>query len=162
MVLKGIFYFKIKFNQKKLKIIPKLVDLPFLICYSVCVDKGEKNMKSSQFGKELRKLMIEHDENLIVLSQLLDVSIPFVSAVISGTKNVPTGWVEAISTHYNLDLQKQTHLKNLAEESKQMLKINLTNCTNSQRGLALQLQRNLSNLNESEIEKLMKILGEIE
>ena len=84
----------------------------------------------------------------------------FVSSVISGKKNVPDGWLEKISTHYKLNLQEKNYLKDLADESKQMLKINLINCSKSQRGLALQLQRNLNNLNEIEIKKLMAILGD--
>lgn len=117
-------------------------------------------MERSSFGKELKKLMVDNDESLIDLAKLFEVSIPFVSAVISGKKNVPEGWLEKISTHYKLNLQKQKYFKDLADESKQMLKINLTNCSKSQRGLALQLQRNLSNLDEKEIKKLMEILGD--
>lgn len=117
-------------------------------------------MKRSSFGKEIKKLMVDNDENLIDLARLFDVSIPFVSAVISGKKNVPNGWLEKISTHYKLNLQKQNYLKDLADESKQMLKINLSNCSKQQRGLALQLQRNLNNLDETEIKKLMEILGD--
>ena len=115
-------------------------------------------MASSLFGKELKKLMIENDENLINIADYLGVSIPFVSAVISGKKNVPDGWVEKISIHYKLDFQNQNYMRDLGEKSKNILKINLTNCSNQQRGLALQLQRNLSNLNDSEIKKLMDIL----
>ena len=118
-------------------------------------------MASSLFGKELKKLMIENDENLMHVAEYLGgVSVPFVSAVISGKKNVPEGWIEIISTHYKLDLQKQSYIRDLAEKSKQTLKINLTNCSNQQRVLAVQLQRNLSNLDDSEIKKLMDILEE--
>ena len=117
-------------------------------------------MERSSFGKEIKKLMVDNDESLIDLAILLDVSIPFVSSVISGKKNVPENWLEKISTHYRLNLQEQNYLKDLADESKQMLKINLTNCSKPQRGLALQLQRNLNNLDEIEIKKLMKILGD--
>ena len=118
-------------------------------------------MASSLFGKELKKLIIENDENLIKVSEYLGgVSVPFVSAVISGKKNVPEGWIEKISIHYNMDLQKQNYLRELAEKSKQTLKIDLKNCSNQQRGLAIQLQRNLSNLNDNEIKKLMDILEE--
>lgn len=117
-------------------------------------------MEKSSFGKELRKLMIDNNESLINLADLFEVSIPFVSSVISGKKNVPDNWIDKISTHYNLDLQEKRHFTDLAEESKQMLKINLTQCTRPQRGLALQLQRNLNNLEDDEIKQLMEILGE--
>ena len=117
-------------------------------------------MERSRFGKELKKLMIDNDECLIQLAELLDVSIPFVSAVISGKKNVPENWIIKISQHYNLNLQEQNRLINLAEESKQTIKINLSNCSDSQRGLALQLHRKLSDLEEDEIKQLMNILGD--
>lgn len=117
-------------------------------------------MERSSFGKELKKLMIDNDECLIHLSELFEVSIPFVSAVISGKKNVPENWIDKITIHYELNLQEKNRLKDLADESKQMLKINLNNCSNAQRGLALQLQRNLNNLDEEEIKQLMDILGD--
>lgn len=117
-------------------------------------------MEKSSFGKELRKLMIDNNESLIDLANLFEVSVPFVSSVISGKKNVPDSWIDKISTHYGLNLQKENYFRDLAEESKQMLKINLTQCTRPQRGLALQLQRNLNNLEDDEIKQLMEILGE--
>lgn len=119
--------------------------------------------KRTSFGKELRKMMIDSDESLIDLAKVLNVTIPFVSSVLNGNKNVPSSWFDIIENHYDLNKKEIENLKILAEESKNSIKFDLSNCNNNQRGLAVQLQRNLSNLDDEDIEKIKEILkGEID
>lgn len=114
--------------------------------------------KKTNFGKEIKKLMIDNDENLINLALILNVTVPFVSSVLNGNRNVPDTWFNILKEHYNLDDKQLDNLKILAEESKDTIKVDLTKCNDNQRGLAVQLQRNLSNLSEEEIEKIKNIL----
>ena len=114
--------------------------------------------KKTSFGKEIRKIMIDKDENLIDLASVLDVTIPFVSSVLNGNKNVPNSWFKILKQHYDLNEEQIENLKILAEESKNTIKFDLSMCNKNQRGLAVQLQRNLSNLNDDDIERIKEIL----
>ncbi len=48
-------------------------------------------MAYTSFGKFLRKLMVDNDQNLQDLSELFGVSVPFISSVLMGKKNIPSG-----------------------------------------------------------------------
>ena len=115
-------------------------------------------MGYTPFAKNVRKMMIDADENLLDLSELLDCSVSFVSLVFTGKKAVPESWVEIISKHYDLNDIQREELFEAYCESKRNVQIDLSNSNNSQRKLALQFQRNLNGLTEEEIERLSEIL----
>ena len=115
-------------------------------------------MGYTPFAKNLRKMMIDADENLVDLSKLLDCSVSFVSLVFTGKKATPESWVEIISKHYNLNGIQKNELFEAYCESKKNVQIDLSNSNNSQRKLALQFQRNLNGLTDDEIEKQSEIL----
>lgn len=117
-------------------------------------------MGYTTFGKYLRKLMIDNDETLQDLAKLFNVSIPFVSSVLVGKKNIPANWLELVSEKYRLTDEQKKELKVTFEESKNSIKIDLSTCNNYQRSLAIQFQRNLSLLSESEIKIIEDLFGD--
>ena len=46
------------------------------------------------FGKELRKLRIDYDETIYQMAKKLDMSISYLSAIESGSRNVPGDLVD--------------------------------------------------------------------
>ena len=117
-------------------------------------------MSYTNFGKFLRKKMIDKDENLGDLALLFNTSIPFISSVLLGKKNIPDKWLEIIKEHYILDLDEMEEMNKYYEEAKTAVKIQLIDCNNEQRSLALQFQRRLSGLSDEELKQISKILGD--
>ena len=64
--------------------------------------KGGTLMAYTTFGEFVRILRIKHHEVMGDMAKVLNTSLPFMSAVENGKKNVPTEWIEKIVEHYNL------------------------------------------------------------
>ena len=124
------------------------------------INKKLKNdPRVTQVGKIIRKLMIDRDETLKDLAELFDVSKAFVSSVLIGKKPVPKNWLDAISSHYELDADKIKELNDAYDETKKTVKIDVTDCDTEKKKLVLQFQRKLNSLTDEEAEFIAKILG---
>uniref|UniRef100_UPI001ABAA4C7 helix-turn-helix domain-containing protein n=1 Tax=Bartonella taylorii TaxID=33046 RepID=UPI001ABAA4C7 len=60
----------------------------------------------TSFGKNLRKLRVDHSERLLDMAKKLDISVGFLSSVEIGKKSVPVGLEEKIIELYGLDQEK--------------------------------------------------------
>lgn len=119
-------------------------------------------MGYTNFAKFIRKLMIDHDQNLGILAKELDVSAAFVSSVFTGKKPIPETWLDKIIKLYNLNKRKQEELLKAYSESKESIKLDLSMLNQRKKELAIQFQRKFENLSKDDISKLEKILKESE
>ena len=117
-------------------------------------------MAYTKFAKTVRKLMIDADENLSDLAKLFDVSIAYVSSVFTGKKTIPEKWVDLIINHYELNETRREALIKDYSESKDVLRIDISEMNSANKTLAVQFQRKLDNLSAEDIEKLKEILKE--
>ena len=115
-------------------------------------------MGYTNFGKIVRKEMIDHDENLLSIAQLFDVTTSFVSAVLTGGKSVPDNWVDEIAKHYGLVGSKYDELYNAYCEDKKNVRIDVENVSLARKNLAVQFQRKLPILTEDEIDTILDML----
>ena len=63
-------------------------------------------MEYTEFGKALKKILIEKGVRVYNVTKRLGVSSAFVSSVITGKKNVPETWMESLKKLLNLILSK--------------------------------------------------------
>lgn len=82
------------------------------------------------------------------LANVLDTSLPFMSAVENGKKNVPSAWIPKIIEHYNLNSSEIEELNNAVEESKTQMKLNLINTSGEKRIAALQFARSFEDMDD--------------
>ncbi len=115
--------------------------------------------KLTAYGEFIRILRIQHQEVMSDTAKLLGVTIPFVSAVENGKRNVPEDWLDILITHYQLSLEEQTRLQQAIEDSKTQIKIDLVHSQNFQRNIALQFQRSFDNLDEKTANEIIKLLN---
>jgi transcriptional regulator with XRE-family HTH domain len=106
----------------------------------------------------MRVLRIKNHEVMGDVAKILNVSVPFLSAVENGKKNVPSEWLEKISNHYNLDEAEYAELKKVVEQSKTQMKMDLTSATLIQRTVALQFARSFDNMDENTAKKIIELL----
>lgn len=114
----------------------------------------------TRFGKELRKLRIEHDEILKDMSTRLGVSPAFLSAVEVGKKNIPDGWVKKIADIYCLNERQEQILNVAAAESVTSVKIDLISSCNSQREAALLFARDFNSLPKETAQQIIHLLNQ--
>ena len=86
-------------------------------------------MAYTSFGEFVRILRIKNHEVMGDLAKVLNVQVPFLSAVENGKKNVPIEWIAKIVEHYNLGNDEEEELRNAIEESKTQYKIKADNAS---------------------------------
>ena len=116
-------------------------------------------MGYTKYGEFMHILRIKTHEVMGDTAKLLNVKVPFVSAVESGKRNVPEEWIPIIIEHYQLDSIEQAELNDAIELSKTQMKLNLSTASTIQRQLAVQFQRSFENLDEDTAEAIMKLLN---
>lgn len=115
-------------------------------------------MGYTEFGKIVRKAMIDHDENLLSIAQLFDVTTSFVSAVLIGSKSIPDNWVDVLAKHYNFSKEKRDELYNAYCEAKKNVRLDVEDASLPQKKLAIQFQRKLTGLSDEEMAMINNIL----
>ena len=110
-------------------------------------------MAYTKYGEFMRVLRIKKHEVMGDVAKILGVSIPFLSAVENGKKNVPTEWLKKISEHYSLNEEEMAELNEAVEQSKTQMKMDLTSATLFQRSAALQFARSFDNMDEDTAKK---------
>lgn len=116
-------------------------------------------MGYTKYGEFMRILRVRAHEVMGDTAKLLNVKVPFVSAVESGKRNVPEEWIPIIINHFHLSDAEQSELREAIESSKTQMKLNLITASNTQRRLAVQFQRSFENLDEDTAEAIMKLLN---
>lgn len=116
-------------------------------------------MAYTSFGEFVRILRIKHHEVMGDMAKVLSTSLPFLSAVENGKKNVPADWVNKITKHYGLTEQEQERLEEAVEESKIQFKIPASKAGNNQRRAALQFARSFDEMDDDTALKILELLS---
>jgi len=123
------------------------------------MSKGGATKKMiTRFGKELRKIRIDHGHVLKDMAKVLGVTVSFLSSVEAGKKNVPASWVDEISKEYCLSESEKEHLQALANEAVIGVKVDLRNSTQFQREAALIFARDFGELSDEDANRIIKLL----
>lgn len=115
-------------------------------------------MSYTSFGEFVRILRVKHHEVMGDMAKVLGTSLPFLSAVENGKKNVPANWLEKLIHHYDLSQNEQKNLAHAIEESKTQMKINLSHSSRQKRCAALQFARSFDDMDDETAEKIIKLL----
>lgn len=109
-------------------------------------------------GKFLRKLRIDNNEYLKDMSQKLDVSISYLSAIENGVKKISPDLVEKIILVYSLDVEQIDKLKMYVMEANNTVALDLSKLDDNKLDLTYRFARNVSYLSESDINLIREIL----
>ena len=112
----------------------------------------------TKFGEFMRVLRIKHHEIMGDIADMLGVSLPFLSAVENGKRNVPADWVDKIVSHYILSPEDTQELLEAIEQSKTQIKLDLKSSEFFQRTAALQFARSFDNMDEDTAKRIIELL----
>ncbi|HEY8162125.1 MAG TPA: XRE family transcriptional regulator [Methylocystis sp.] len=104
------------------------------------------------FGKALRKLRIEYDLRLFDLARVLDVSSAFISAIETGRKTIPDGFVTRISNALSLREDETRELRSAADKTRKEVKVERLSETD--RELVAAFARRLDDIPDDMLEQL--------
>ncbi len=118
---------------------------------------GGKKMATT-FGKELRKLRIDRDENIHDMAKNLGISISYLSAIEAGSRNIPNDMVDKIVTKYHLNGERSEILRQAEAESSKEIDIDLSTFSAEQRKLVFALSRKINDISD---EQCLDILNKL-
>lgn len=116
-------------------------------------------MAYTSFGEYVRILRVQHHEVMGDMADVLGVSVPFLSAVENGKKNVPADWIDKLAEHYELSDKEKKKLREAAEESRTMYRIAASNAGQHQRKAALQFARSFDDMDDDTALKILALLS---
>ena len=116
-------------------------------------------MAYTRFGEFVRILRIKHHEVMGDMAKMLGASLPFLSAVENGKKNVPADWADQIAAHYNLTPEERRELDEAIEESRIQYKIPAQNAGYNQRRAAMQFARSFDKMDDETAMKILELLS---
>ena len=119
-------------------------------------------MAYTKFGELVRVLRVRHHEVMGDLAKVLETSLPFISAVENGKKNVPAEWVDKLVKHYNLSDIERAEMEEAIEESKVQYKISSKNAGNIQRRTVLAFARAFDDMDDDTALKILELLSKKE
>ncbi|AAX73668.1 MULTISPECIES: transcriptional regulator [Brucella] len=111
---------------------------------------------TTELGKELRKLRIDHNERLLDMSKKIGKSSAFISAVETGQKTPPNGFEELVIGAYHLARAAAEKLRIAADKSRSAFTI--TADTPLSRDTAGLLARKMNSLSDEQLEEIKHIL----
>lgn len=116
-------------------------------------------MAYTKFGEFVRILRIRCHEVMGDMAKVLNTSVPFLSAVENGKKNIPPEWIEKLIDHYQLSETEAAALREAAEESRLQYKITAGNAGITKRKAALQFARSFDSMDDETAEKILELLN---
>ena len=116
-------------------------------------------MSYTRFGEYVRILRIKNHEVMGDMAKILGTSVPFLSAVENGKKNVPKDWIEVITNHYSLSKQEKAELLAAEAESKTHYKITMGEAGTPQRRAAMQFARSFDEMDDDTAIKILRLLS---
>lgn len=110
----------------------------------------------TNFGKFLRKLRIDRCELLKDMSEKLNVTVSYLSAVENGKRAIPENWLEIIKDDYNLDEEMYIEMQDAAYEDEGTISLKYGS---EDKNLALAFAREFNELSNDEKISIMDVLN---
>lgn len=112
----------------------------------------------TEFGKQLRKIRIDHEETLVAMARKLGVSASLLSYVELGKRNIPHTWCDLIIKQYNLNNTQAEELRKAETNSTNNVNLDLEGMDSQAKSLAVGFARRLPELTEDERNRIIAII----
>lgn len=113
----------------------------------------------TELGRFLRKLRIDNDEILRDMAEKIGVTSSYLSAIECGKRNIPSDFIEKISSLYSLDANQKSEFEAARDLTIKDISINLTDASCQKRDLALQFARTFDDMDEQTTQALLDFLN---
>ena len=115
-------------------------------------------MPVNEYGLFIRKIRKSLNENLDDMSNKLNVSIAYLSALEVGKKTIPQDFAERVAVAYSLNQEQINEMKNSIDISNGKIQIALNSMDNDQRNISLAFARTINTASQKKLEELRKLL----
>ena len=97
------------------------------------------NYMVTEFGKVLKIIRINSGDTAKVMAERLGISVPYLSAIENGRRDIPTDLPDKLIKAYNLSERDQQKIRDAVVTSKDKVKIDLTDLAEKKRRVILAL-----------------------
>ncbi|MFV5215108.1 helix-turn-helix domain-containing protein [Azonexus caeni] len=112
----------------------------------------------TELGKVLRKLRIDLGETLVQMAEQLDMSATMLSAIETGKKKVPAGFINRLTMVYPKLTGQRASLESLANLANGEAKVSLDDASTEDAELVTELARRFADLSNEEKMQLRQLL----
>lgn len=112
----------------------------------------------TEYGKFIRTIRKERNENLMTMASKLNVSVAFLSALEVGKKQIPLNYAKKIQEIYNLNEYDYKELQEAIMMTNKRVLISLDNLNNDQQNVSIAFARQINTASQKTLDELRKIL----
>lgn len=112
----------------------------------------------TEYGKFIRTIRKERNENLMTMAAKLNVSVAFLSALEVGKKQIPLNYAKKIQEIYNLNEYDYKELQEAIMMTNKRVLISLDNLNNDQQNVSIAFARQINTASQKTLDELRKIL----
>lgn len=112
----------------------------------------------TEYGKFIRTIRKERNENLMTMASKLNVSVAFLSALEVGKKQIPLNYAKKIQEIYNLNEYDYKELQEAIMMTNKRVLISLDNLNNEQQNVSIAFARQINTASQKTLDELRKIL----
>lgn len=112
----------------------------------------------TNFGKEIRKIRIEKNENMVKMAEKLKMSISYLSSIENGKRAIPDDMIDKLKTIYDLDEKEMQKLNDMKNSELTKVSIDLTATDTYQNDVAIALARKIKWLTEDDCQDILNII----
>ena len=113
---------------------------------------------TTEFGKMLRKLRIDCDENIRDMAFNLDITASYLSAIECGKRNIPKNLVDKVAKVYKLSNEQIKELKIAKDNSLKNVIINIDGVNPYNKNVALQLSKCIDTIDIETSKMILNLL----
>lgn len=115
---------------------------------------------TTQLGKELKKLRIDLGTNLMGMSKMINISAAFLSAIETGRKRVPDGFLDVLAARIPAVAKDRSKFEVLINQARKEVRLPVDQSSFEDAELATALARRFGSLSPEEKARLRTIVGE--
>lgn len=112
----------------------------------------------TKLAKILKNIRLEHGQVLKNMSDTLNVTSSYLSAVENGKRPMPEEWLERLKKAYNLSSEMLDKITEAADELRGSIKMNLDNATRTKKEAAVVFARSFEEMDDRTAESIINIL----
>ena len=113
---------------------------------------------ATEFGKVLRIIRISTGDSAKEMASKLGISVPYLNAIENGRRDIPSDLGDKVMSVYDLSEKDKANLRESLIQSKDRVKIDLTELAEKQRKIIMALARN--EVDDATLEEIAKMVNE--
>lgn len=112
---------------------------------------------ATEFGKVLRIIRINSGDTAKTMAEKLGISVPYLNAIENGRRDIPNDMMDKVFAAYNLSENDQRNVRDAIVNSKDRVKIDLTELSEEKKRVILALAKD--EIDNDTLDEIVKMVN---